>query len=124
MGFQKVEINSQLNNKMLKYGSVALLAFSAFDAVLTLIGLSIGKVEEVNPLMRWLIAQSPLAFMAFKLALPAILCFIVWWAEEEVKQSNCPSLGGCFGGVCVSDGESCLVDISLWQLTPSICPIV
>lgn len=84
MGFQKEGINSQLNSKMLKYSPVALLALSVLDAILTLIGLSTGKIEEVNPLMRWLIERSLLAFMAYKLALPAILFFIVWWAEKKL----------------------------------------
>ena len=59
-------------------GSIVFFIFSLLDGVLTLWVLRLGAIEEVNPMMRWLINKSPIGFMAFKLTLPVMLAFVLW----------------------------------------------
>ena len=54
-------------------GCTVLLLLSCMDGVLTLWGLSIGAIEEANPIMQWLIEKSPIVFMVFKLSFPVML---------------------------------------------------
>jgi len=69
------------------------LILSTIDAALTLWGLSIGVIEEVNPLMQWLIETSPVAFMAAKLSLPVILGLILWRIRNRSRKFVACSLG-------------------------------
>lgn len=75
-----------VSNKLIVYGSVALLFLSVIDAILTLRGLNLGIIEEANPIMYWLIAQSPVVFIAVKLALPVILLLLAWWSEKKLSK--------------------------------------
>ena len=71
-------------------GAAVLLGNFA-DAVITLVLLQLGLVQELNPLMRWAYEISPLMFMAAKLAVVnlglMLLCFNkrsewAWRAEQ------------------------------------------
>ncbi|WP_338077756.1 DUF5658 family protein [Acididesulfobacillus acetoxydans] len=56
----------------------ALAVLTLLDGALTPWGLRLGAIEEANPLMRWLIDQNVVAFMAVKLALPVLLGVLLW----------------------------------------------
>ncbi|KLU61755.1 hypothetical protein CEB3_c19340 [Peptococcaceae bacterium CEB3] len=60
-----------------------LAILSILDGALTLWGLRLGTIEEANPLMQWLIARNPVAFMAAKVSLPVILGFLLWKAQNR-----------------------------------------
>ena len=45
-------------NKTIILGSVTLFVLSVIDGALTLWGLGLGAIEEVNPVMQWLIEKN------------------------------------------------------------------
>jgi len=79
--------------KVVIVGSIAFLILSLLDGVLTLWGLGQGAIEEVNPVMQWLIEKSPIAFMAVKLSLPVILSFVIWRIRNRSRKFVACSLG-------------------------------
>lgn len=78
--FQKMGSSNRLGlfDKQVILGSVVLLFLSAIDGALTLWGLRLRVIEEVNPIMQEIITKSPITFIALKLALPLILGIIFW----------------------------------------------
>jgi len=58
------------------------LILSLLDGASTLWGLGQGAIEELNPVMRWLIEENPIVFMTVKLSLPVMLGFVLW----EIRQ--------------------------------------
>jgi len=70
-----------------------LFVLSLIDGALTLQGLSLGAIEEANPVMQWLIQKNPLVFMAVKLSLPVILGFIFWRIRNRSHRFVACSLG-------------------------------
>ncbi|MHB8124190.1 MAG: DUF5658 family protein [Desulfitobacteriaceae bacterium] len=56
------------------------------DGALTLWGLSLGTVEEANPIMQWLITRSTIAFMIVKLSLPVILGLVSWRLRNKSRR--------------------------------------
>lgn len=75
------------------FGSMAYIIISLLDGTLTLWGLRLGAIEEVNPVMEWLIGKSPIVFMAVKLMLPVILGFIFWKIRKRSRTFVTYSLG-------------------------------
>lgn len=67
-------------------GSVAIVLLNVIDALITLWGLHLGVIEEVNPIMSWLIAKSSVAFIGYKLALPVILGLIFWRIRNRSRR--------------------------------------
>jgi len=53
---------------------------------LTLWGLDIGAIEEVNPVMRRLIEENPIVFMTVKLSLPVMLGFVLWEIRNRSRK--------------------------------------
>ncbi|MBC2723552.1 MAG: hypothetical protein HGJ98_10970 [Desulfosporosinus sp.] len=72
---------------------MAFIILSLLDGTLTLWGLVLGAIEEVNPVMEWLIGKSPIVFMAVKLMLPVILGFIFWKIRNRSRKFVTYSLG-------------------------------
>jgi Na+/proline symporter len=70
-----------------------LFVLSVIDGALTLWGLGLGAIEEVNPVMQWLIEKGPVAFMAVKLLLPVILGLIFWKIRNRSRKFVACSLG-------------------------------
>ena len=64
---------------------------------LTLWGLGLGAIEELNPLMQLLIEKSPIAFMAVKLSLPVILGIIFW----RIRNRSCKFVACSLGLVLI-----------------------
>jgi hypothetical protein len=62
------------------------------DGALTLRGLELGAIEEMNPVMRWIIEKSPIAFMAVKLSLPVMLGFVLWKIRNRSRKFVASSL--------------------------------
>lgn len=58
-------------------GTILFLILSLFDGALTLWGLGLGAIEEVNPFMEWLVGKSPILFMAVMILIPVILGFVL-----------------------------------------------
>ncbi|SHH13837.1 MULTISPECIES: DUF5658 family protein [Desulfosporosinus] len=66
--------------------SIVLFALSVIDGALTLWGLGQGVIEEVNPVMRWLIEENPIVFMTVKLSLPVMLGFVLWEIRDRSRK--------------------------------------
>ena len=88
-------LNSWLltSEKGIIVGSIVFLILSLLDGALTLWGLGLGAIEEVNPLMQWLIEKSPIVFMSVKLSLPVMLVFVLWRIRNRSRKFVTYSLG-------------------------------
>ena len=73
-------------DKSIIVGSIVFLTLSLLDAALTLWGLGQGVIEEVNPVMRWLIEENPIIFIAVKLSLPVMLGFVLWEIRDRSRK--------------------------------------
>ena len=78
---------------MIILGSVAFFILSLLDGALTLWGLGLGAIEEVNPFMQLLIEKSPIAFMTVKLSIPIILGLVFWKIRNRSRKFVTCSLG-------------------------------
>ena len=76
-------LNFWSRDRAIIVGSIVFLILSLLDGALTLWGLGLGAIEEVNPVIQWVIIQSPIAFMAVKLSLPVILGIIFWRIRDR-----------------------------------------
>jgi len=74
-------------------GYIVFIILSLLDATLTLWGLGQGAIEEVNPVMRWLIEENPIVFMIIKLSLPVMLGFVLWEIRNRSRKFVAYSLG-------------------------------
>jgi hypothetical protein len=74
------------SEKGIVIASLALLILSLLDGALTLRGLKLGAIEEVNPVMLWLIEKSPIAFMASKVLLPVMLWLVFWQIRNRSRK--------------------------------------
>ncbi|MDR3585515.1 MAG: DUF5658 family protein [Desulfosporosinus sp.] len=72
--------------KLIIAGCTVLFLLSLLDGALTLWGLRIDAIEEVNPVMQWLTEKSRIAFMAVKLSLLVILGFIFWRIRNRSRK--------------------------------------
>ena len=73
-------------DKAIAVSSIVFLILSLLDASLTLWGLGQGAIEEVNPVMRWLIEENPIVFMTVKLSLPFMLGFVLWKIKDRSRK--------------------------------------
>ncbi|SDH42716.1 hypothetical protein SAMN05443529_11351 [Desulfosporosinus hippei DSM 8344] len=74
-------------------GSLLFFLFSVLDGALTLWGLRLGVIEEVNPLMKWLIYKNSIVFMVFKLSIPVMLAFVLWKIRNRSRKFVACSMG-------------------------------
>jgi len=79
-------MDKKRSEKGIVISSIALLILSLLDGVLTLWGLRLGKIEEMNPGMLWLTEKSPFTFMAVKLLLPIILGLLFWRIRNRSRK--------------------------------------
>lgn len=63
---------------LLKYICHSLALLNIFDGLLTYIGLSLGLIEEANPLMRFISDIGPIYFLLTKLLLSALLYLVIY----------------------------------------------
>ncbi len=56
----------------------AVLALNLLDAGFTVLWVSLGLAREANPLLRHLIAESPLLFVSIKVLLVALGSWLLW----------------------------------------------
>ncbi|MDO0821960.1 DUF5658 family protein [Desulfosporosinus nitroreducens] len=73
-------------DKAIMVGSIVFLILSLLDGALTLWGLGQSAIEEVNPVMRWLIEENPIVFMTVKLSLPFMLGFVLWEIRDRSRK--------------------------------------
>lgn len=59
------------------------LFLSLLDGALTLWGLSMGIIEEANPVMSLLIKTSSIIFLLFKITLPVSVGTFCWWIRDK-----------------------------------------
>jgi len=73
-------------DKAIIVSSVVFLILSLMDGALTIWWLGQGAIEEVNPVMRWLIEENPIVFMAVKLLLPVMLGYVLWEKRNRSRK--------------------------------------
>lgn len=73
-------------DKLIIVSSIVFLILSLLDGALTIWGLGKGTIEEVNPVMRWLIEEAPIVFMVVKLSLPFMLGFVLWEIRDRSRK--------------------------------------
>jgi len=73
-------------DKAVIIGTILFFVLSLLDGALTLWGLGLGAIEEVNPIMRRLIEKSPIVFIAVKVPIPVMLGFIFWWIRDRSRR--------------------------------------
>ncbi|KGK85872.1 hypothetical protein DP73_17735 [Desulfosporosinus sp. HMP52] len=93
---------------------IVFLILSLLDATLTLWGLGQGAIEEVNPVMRWLIEENTIAFMIVKLSLPVMLGFVLWEIRDRSRQLCFLLVVACFGCLLCCDDASWLLDDNIF----------
>lgn len=80
------------HNKSLTFNQKILLASHVFlslsisDGLLTLWGLKLNVIEEVNPIMKLIISKSPTEFMAIKLLLPILVGVFCWMVKDKARK--------------------------------------
>lgn len=82
-----------INKKRTMVGSMVFLILSLLDGALTIWGLGLSAIVEINPVMKWLVERSPILFMAVKLLLPVILGCVLWKIPERSDSFFTYSLG-------------------------------
>jgi hypothetical protein len=80
-------------DKKLLLALATLFILSAIDGGLTLWGLGLKTIKEVNPLMQLLVTKSSGGFMAVKLALPVVVGVIFWQIKNRSRRFVNYSLG-------------------------------
>jgi hypothetical protein len=64
-----------------------IIGVNGLDAFFTVYGTHYGIIGEANPLMNWLLQQSELAFLLFKLSLPIVLLILLpWLVSKSIKR--------------------------------------
>lgn len=86
------EVNIPFPKKIV-YGSIFLILLNGIDGALSLWGIMIGVTQEVNPLMRWLMNLSSVAFIIYKLAMPTILAVLFWLLRNRSRMLVTYGLG-------------------------------
>lgn len=81
-------MNSRLwtRDKEIIAGCAVLFILSAIDCALTLKGLSLKVIKEVNPIMQWLIGRSLIGFITLKLLMPVILGLMFLWRRNRLHK--------------------------------------
>ena len=83
------------------YLSWFIAMLNVFDGVLTAYGLKEGKIEELNPIMRFLWVTSPSLFLALKFSLSVLVVLISIHIYKKSRQTfygvySVLLVGGCF----------------------------
>ena len=74
------------SNRGIIIGTALFFVLSIGDALLTLWGLKLEVIEEVNPLMRELIAQKPWLFISLKTLIPVALGAYCWLRRDSDRK--------------------------------------
>lgn len=94
-------------DKRLLSSIVILLIFNILDGLLTLWGLQLQLIEEVNPLMQQLMMAKPIALMIVKILLPILLGAALWHIRNTSRKLVSYGLGlvlTCYSGVMILHG--------------------
>jgi len=94
-------------DKRLLSSIVILLIFNILDGLLTLWGLQLQLIEEVNPLMQQLMMAKPIALMIVKILLPILLGAALWQIRNTSRKLVSYGLGlvlTCYSGVMILHG--------------------
>ncbi|KUO66113.1 MAG: hypothetical protein APF84_12390 [Gracilibacter sp. BRH_c7a] len=73
--------------KMILLFPIILFILSIIDGILTLWGLRLNIIEEVNPMMKFFIKLSPVVFMAIKIFLSLLLIALLWRIGDRLHKS-------------------------------------
>ena len=79
---------------------IALLFFNFFDAISTYYFVIIKGVEELNPVMNFLLEVSPILFLIFKLIWCPIAVYVFWKSLPYSVVSKIATIG-CFVPYCL-----------------------
>ena len=75
-----------MNNKwFLLFCSVFIALLNLFDGMATHYGINHNIIEELNPLMNFLMTISPLLFLCTKILLSILLLCISYWVYQKSK---------------------------------------
>ena len=94
-------------DKRLLSSIVILLIFNILDGLLSLWGLQLQLIEEVNPLMQQLMMAKPIALMIVKILLPILLGAALWQIRNTSRKLVSYGLGlvlTCYSGVMILHG--------------------
>ena len=67
-----------LTESAFKFFVIAVFVMNVFDACFTLVWIDARLAVELNPLMNWLIQQSPVAFLFLKISLVALALALIY----------------------------------------------
>ena len=82
------------------YLSWFIAMLNIFDGLLTAYGLKEGKIEELNPIMRFLWGTSPPLFLALKFSLSALIIIISIGVYKKSRQTFYKVYTVLLVGVC------------------------
>ena len=82
------------------YLSWFIAMLNIFDGILTAYGLKEGKIEELNPIMRFLWVTSPPLFLALKFSLSALIVIISIGVYKKSRQTFYNVYTALLVGVC------------------------
>jgi len=72
------DMNQYLEFPRYKVGLKAIICLNLLDAVFTMIWVIGGIAEEANPLMEYLLSESPAAFMCYKILIVHLCVGLLW----------------------------------------------
>ena len=77
-----------------KIGLAAIICLNLIDGMFTLAWVMGGLAKEANPLMEYLLSESPAAFMGYKIFLVHLCVWLLWRLRERkfARMSIIPAL--------------------------------
>ncbi|KOS69076.1 hypothetical protein AEA09_11325 [Lysinibacillus contaminans] len=73
------------NKRFIIYCSVLVALLNLFDGIATHYGLLNNMIEELNPLMDYFMAVSPLLFLCIKIVLSILILCASYWVYQKSK---------------------------------------
>lgn len=73
------------NKRILLYCSIFIALLNLFDGLATHYGINHNLIEELNPLMNFFMALSPLLFLCIKILLSIMLLCLSYWVYQKSK---------------------------------------
>lgn len=73
------------NKRVILFCSVFVALLNLFDGIATHYGIRHNSIEELNPLMNFFMAISPLLFLCIKVVLSILLLCVSYWVYQKSK---------------------------------------
>ena len=74
------------NKRFIIYCSVLIALLNLFDGIATHYGVTKNIIEELNPLMDFFMAISPLLFLCMKIILSILILCASYWVYQKSKE--------------------------------------